>query len=320
MRIYNSYQEAKIENPDFAIFNYQGKFGTDKDIIDYFDVNSTAMKECLPADFCITLGELRSLHGGEVGGDVILGYRTGRVRVISKEEAIDREFDAENFVLRSSVMEIPTQSPEEREALDMIDTTSNQVESLANNSEFPIWENGTACFHDSMYGFAVLLHEGLFFKPKDMNRLFSVKPSELSIAETESKKHDRSVGGPVKLSRPEWSGEGLPPVGIECCFTPDNNLWGFASTDTYFGEVLRYEGEHFIFLLSHNKYNMRPCHLIVSRTDKGEFSKPESPEQKAERERDEAIKEMAQTPKPCGFAIYDICEQLYDAGYRKESK
>lgn len=48
------------------------------------------------------------------------------------------------------------------------------------------------------------------------------------------------------------------------------------------------------------------------------LSKPETPEQKAERERLEAIKEMAQTPKPCGFSIYDICEQLYDAGYRKQ--
>lgn len=36
-------------------------------------------------------------------------------------------------------------------------------------------------------------------------------------------------------------------------------------------------------------------------------------------ERDLAVKEMASTPKPCGFAIQSICEQLYDAGYRKYS-
>lgn len=121
---------------------------------------------------------------------------------------------------------IQTESPQEREALDMIGTTSKQVESLAKGDVV------------------------------------------------------------------EWDGEGLPPVGVECCFTPDNNLWGFASTDTYLGEVLRYEGEQFVFLLSHDEYNMRPCHLIASRTDKGEFSKPESQEQKAERERLEAAYDL----------------------------
>jgi hypothetical protein len=137
---------------------------------------------------------------------------------------------------------IKTESPEEREALDMIGTTSKQVESLSNDSELP--------------------------------------------------------------NSSEWDGEGLPPVGVECCFTPDNNLWGFASTDTYSGEVLRYEGEQFVFLLSHDKYNIRPCHLIVSRTDKGEFSKPESPEQKAERERLESAYDLCTTVYP-DFSGFD---------------
>lgn len=44
--------------------------------------------------------------------------------------------------------------------------------------------------------------------------------------------------------------------------------------------------------------------------------KPETPEQKQARERDEAITKMASTPKPCGFPLHDICAQLFDAGYR----
>ncbi|AZF88600.1 hypothetical protein [Vibrio phage P23] len=73
--------------------------------------------------------------------------------------------------------------------------------------------------------------------------------------------------------------------------------------------------------IAYDKYNSG--HVIYSCGEyfyvlDGDFQKPETPEQKAERERLEAIKEMAQTPNPCGFAIYDICEQLYDAGYRKQ--
>lgn len=44
--------------------------------------------------------------------------------------------------------EVPTETPEERESLDMIDTASKGVESLANNSELPNsseWKNGDKC-------------------------------------------------------------------------------------------------------------------------------------------------------------------------------
>jgi hypothetical protein len=178
------------------------------------------------------------------------------------------KFEFATIVASNLISLIPTESPEEKEALDMIDATSKQVESLANDSELP--------------------------------------------------------------NSSEWDGEGLPPVGVECCFTPDNNLWGFASTDTYSGEVLRYEGEQFVFLLSHDKYNIRPCHLIVSRTDKGEFSKPESPEQKAERERLEAAYDLCTTVYP-DFSGFDEFKKatttvnlwlaiVDKTGYSKESK
>ncbi len=54
--------------------------------------------------------------------------------------------------LKSKMVKIPsqTETPEEKEALDMIDTTSKQVESLANNSEFPNgseWNNGDECIY-----------------------------------------------------------------------------------------------------------------------------------------------------------------------------
>lgn len=234
---------------------------------------------------------------------------------------------------------IAIESEFEREALDMIDATSKQVESLANNSESPNsseWKNGEECIymsHNVAHQFIgpCPKREGYGYIQAPGYEVNFVELSKLSKPESPNgTKYNRAVGGPVKLSPPEWSGEGLPPVGIKCCFTPDNNLWGFASTDTYLGEVLRYEGEQFVFLLSHNEYNIRPCHLIVSRTDKGEFSKPETPEQRKERERLEAAYDLCTTVYP-DFSGFDEFKKatttvnlwlviVDKTGYRKEQK
>ena len=58
MTTYNSYEAAKIANPEYAIFEYQRNFGTDEEILyllDKLDVQSRAMKECNPADHCMTV-------------------------------------------------------------------------------------------------------------------------------------------------------------------------------------------------------------------------------------------------------------------------
>lgn len=78
----------------------------------------------------------------------------------------------------------------------------------------------------------------------------------------------------------EWNGEGFPPLGIECVFTPDNTCWGFNYVEAFTGTVIHYEGEQFVFMLNHKKYNLEDSNLVISRTDKGEFSLPLTPEQK----------------------------------------
>lgn len=105
----------------------------------------------------------------------------------------------------------------------------------------------------------------------------------------------------IAAQQPVWNGEGLPPVGVlvELMDDSQSQAWGDV-TIKYYGDsfaVWDDHGEEFANSLCHVK--VRPI-----RTE-------------AERERDEAIAEMASTPKPCGHAIYDICAQLYDAGYRK---
>lgn len=130
------------------------------------------------------------------------------------------------------------------------------------------------------------------------------------------------VGGSPKQD--EWDGEGLPPIGVECEFTPDNTWWGFNYIESFAGIVLHYEGEQFVFMLKHEKYKLKSRMIIVSRTDKGEFSKPETPEQKAERERLEAIHEMvddfndSDTDYNLRGKVAKVCAALYDAGYRKQ--
>lgn len=90
----------------------------------------------------------------------------------------------------------------------------------------------------------------------------------------------------------KWYGEGLPPIGVECKFTPDNTFWGFNYIDEVVGEVLHYEGEQFVFMLKHKQYNLEESMLVVSRTDKGKFSKLETPQEKENRERLEAAYDL----------------------------
>lgn len=99
---------------------------------------------------------------------------------------------------------------------------------------------------------------------------------------------------------PAWNGEGLPPVGIECEREVPRG-WSrcrinYVSSSLIVYQMMDSGNEHASTLTA---FKFRPI-----RTE-------------AERNREAAIAEMASTTKPCGHAIYDICAQLYDAGYRK---
>lgn len=101
---------------------------------------------------------------------------------------------------------------------------------------------------------------------------------------------------------PSWSGEGFPPVGTEC-----EALYGLVWHPCVV--VAHYDGFVFAWNYDHR------ITFTVNDIAAGEHFRPTRTE--AERKREAAIAEMASTPKPCGHAIYDICAQLYDAGYRK---
>ncbi|QWX10246.1 hypothetical protein PP411_gp47 [Vibrio phage vB_VpP_BT-1011] len=254
MKAYKTYQEAKINNPDSVIVvfikpgsEHHGRF--EVQIID--GIGSQLMHPsghwhiCKPADYLPSLEWFFGEGYKLVNGDIFINKKGEPVEIgkdyhgiiIYPQFANERipSTDSECYVLRADAltkMKFVTESPEEKEALDMIDTTSKQVDSLA-KGDVVEWKNGDECQHKN----------GVIYT---------------------------------------FIGKCDNPKEFDCILM-----------DSSGNAVLSFVNE---------------------------LSKPESPEQKAECERLEAIKEMAQTPKPCGFAIYDICEQLYDAGYRKESK
>ncbi|MEL7307085.1 MAG: hypothetical protein AAGK05_03895 [Pseudomonadota bacterium] len=140
---------------------------------------------------------------------------------------------------------IKTESQEEREALDMIDTTSKQVESLAK-------------------GDAV-----------------------------------------------EWDGEGMPPVGAKCeILFKEYQHKGFG----LFNVLAYHSGAIWVQYIGPLENNGK-CYTAECSTL--EFRKPESPEQKAERERDEAIK-IIQRDMAFSGSDYYAAKRLYEKGYRKQ--
>lgn len=119
---------------------------------------------------------------------------------------------------------------------------------------------------------------------------------------------------------PEWTGEGLPPVGIEC-----ERCWCSISGTYHRIKVLGHDGNRAIFRWldgkragelqedrPHSFSNGRPC-----------FRPIRTPEQIAAEEREKAAKDMAtlmtghenhQGEWGCYVILGEI---LYDAGYRK---
>ena len=114
---------------------------------------------------------------------------------------------------------------------------------------------------------------------------------------------------------PLWSGEGLPPVGVDCEFRHKGTRGGWIKCHVvgyHLGHLYGYCPEHEWFMRKHDGV----CHLRLD--DSVKFRTIRTPEQIAADEREAAIDEMlAATPAPGSDISLRVCEQLYDAGYRK---
>ena len=116
----------------------------------------------------------------------------------------------------------------------------------------------------------------------------------------------------------EWSGEGLPPVGVdallakECKFTEGTKLESFpAGTVVYVGGHANFGGCDLTVIIIKGRHF---CGTIIP-----ELLEPvRTPEQIAKQERSKACDKMyGKIPQDRRNNGSDICEALYDAGYRK---
>ncbi|CAM0104127.1 hypothetical protein MYOV065v1_p0045 [Vibrio phage PS15B.2] len=155
MTTYNTYQEAKIANPDKEIYEMAAHFAASSFIK---TANSRASwNKCNPADHCMTVEKFLADGHKFVEGDLVLNIDGGvsTVNYSSRAKSSDdycleymnypEEGDNKRYILRAAALEnqmnidnLATQTPEEKEALDTIksvhlrdyqkNTTSHQYE------------------------------------------------------------------------------------------------------------------------------------------------------------------------------------------------
>lgn len=156
--------------------------------------------------------------------------------------------------------------------------------------------------------FGVCGRDGLYYS--DYHDNFHGDAQEITLDQL-----DGWLGLEVKQ---EWDGKGLPPVGVDCEFKE-----GSPSGVSEFSDWSKCR------VLAYNKPKESSGELqIIVRDDRGDaaiiyscdepvFRKPETPEQKAEREKREEAKEMIQ----CLLDNYTKCEESaieYVIDYLKE--
>ncbi|WFS86262.1 hypothetical protein vBVhaSMAG7_045 [Vibrio phage vB_VhaS_MAG7] len=221
MKTYNTYQEAKIANPEFEVAvvtrtdehtSEMGKFISvlknnpslggysfaDKKKTGYPNTTDGYYTVCYPSGYCMTVEKFLADGYKFVEGDVVFDFGD----VVSVDTAFDAETynqtdkkDDRRYILRAAALEnqmnidnLATQTPEEKEALDLIDTTPHQYE---------------------------------------MSKLKSNPVIQLSIDEIDK------FGGEA-----EWNGEGLPPVG--CKVKTKRGVAEVISTCDFDGGVVTY--------------------------------------------------------------------------------
>ena len=141
--------------------------------------------------------------------------------------------------------------------------------------------------HKNAYGFFRKLKDGIWYSYADGDwiRFIDAEP-ETYI--------------PIK-AEPEWTGEGLPPVGMDCEWKGiTRNGWAKVSIIAHGKE----EGDFVAIAQAENE-------VVLGASDR--FRLIRTPEQIAAEKRDAAIKEMQRLVGSCNTFPF---AELYDYGYR----
>ena len=113
MKKYNSYAEAKIDNPDCEIYKFMPHniagdeyyFASDNDLNGAVMVNGSIFK-CNPADHCMTLERFLASGKRLVRGDVFIGYG-GIASTVANPAVMNepQEVDSDAYILRAKALE-----------------------------------------------------------------------------------------------------------------------------------------------------------------------------------------------------------------------
>lgn len=124
MSTYETYQAAKIANPESVIVQNQGNFEAVENIA---SSQMYRWGECNPADYCMTVKQFLDAGHKFVEGDLTINRqgRVGKVGVVASVDSSnspDNEVDKVILVLKAKALEesntIPTETPEDKEVLD----------------------------------------------------------------------------------------------------------------------------------------------------------------------------------------------------------
>lgn len=131
MKLYKTYQEAKINNPNGEILTTSKGWDGGMELIGTFGVNdgsylvkSTGWEVCDLSDYCMSMEDFLEFGYKLSEGDIVIGF-TGLAFALESQEEIEiynyrSELDNKRYVLKAKAFDVLTETPEEKEALDSI--------------------------------------------------------------------------------------------------------------------------------------------------------------------------------------------------------
>ena len=308
MTTYNTYAECKIKHPQNQVVTANPNWYWEPELKGKFipaDVPYDGMAAkgagnwiiCNPADHCMSIEVFLASGYRFVPGDFYL--ETGDVVEIVNDDGGDvntpEEGDHERFVLSAKALN-------DQAIEDFYDPEFEQVEwKIGDDCVYKSGDEDFACkfigMHPGSAGLAVVWNEA-------RSDIYCIVAKLLSKPETPEQKKEPEQA--------EWNGEGLPPVGAICeALDTDDDEWRLV-------RILDAKSNHEEL-------------AVTSVSDIGnfgklfwavEFRKPETPEQKKEREINELIDKACVDCYNVGFEslnddMQDAIACMISSGYRK---
>jgi hypothetical protein len=285
MKTYNTYQEAKIANPDSEIYAYACNFLPECFIQPSHETyDRRGYFKCKPADYCMTLEKFLDDGYETVKGDVYLCTR-GIVQTVHSDQFAKNMNNHENsdsrrYILRAKALEdkmneeIKWESPMLKKLKEM---QKKDRDNCINN----------------------LFDWGFITEKEKIGVIAACDVHEIKIGMTCS---DDGMGEKLEQEDVgEWDGSGLPPVGVECEWIGggiQHGEWGLVIVHGYAN--------------GHAWIEKMRDHSLHTVGNPAHFRKPETESQRLKRERLEAAYELY---VDCGIQHETACFEEWREDY-----